>query len=400
MDARKLKKQFPIFKTQKNLRYLDNAASTQTPSVVLDAMRHYYTAYRSNVHRGAYMLSAKASQAYESARDVLADTLNAHDKEIIFTSGATTALNMLAFGMTDIITQEHNIVLTRLEHHANLLPWLQLSKKVGCELRFIELTSEYHLDLNAAKDVIDNNTVVVSFAHMSNALGTIAPIKELVRLAHEHNAYAIVDGAQAIAHMNIDVRELDCDAYVFSGHKIYGPTGTGAAYVKQELLESMQPTTVGGGMIEEVHYDGVSWANLPWRFEAGTPNIAGAIGLGAAMYFRKHLVEDGFAKHENTLASEARKVLMQIEGVRIIGPTDQETPIVSFVIDGLHPHDVSSLLDDKHVAVRAGHHCTMPLMKQLGLPGTIRASFGAYNTVADVEALAQGVTYAMKRLSL
>jgi len=409
LDTKKIKKQFPIFKHHKDLVYLDNASTTQTPQVVIDAMNFYYEQRRANIHRGTYQLSGLATQLYEESRDAVADFINAHDTEVIFTSGATHGLNLLAYNLCKNFKVGDNVVLTRMEHHANLVPWIEMSKRYGFEVRFVELTSDYRLlttDLS-----IDDHTKIVSFCHISNALGTINPARELISVAKKVGAISIVDAAQSVAHTPIDVKALDCDFLIFSGHKMYGPTGIGALYGKKERLEKLDPFFFGGDMIKEARYDGATWADLPWKFEGGTPNIAGAIGLAAAIRFLTHIGLDQIAAHESMLRAYAIEQLQGIKNLTIIGPSNPLPtfhyqgedsrcgPIISFVIDGIHPHDIAQILDHRGVAVRAGHHCTMPLMNYLGLDGTVRASFGVYNSKYDIDTLADGLRDAVKKFS-
>ncbi len=388
LDA-SVKKYFPIFEHHPNLVYLDNAATTQTPHSVLEAMSEYYTTYRANTERGLYALSEQATTAYTAARQKIAAFLNAAPEEVIFTPGATYGLNLLARSLA--VTADHNIVLTRLEHHANLIPWQQLSNRTGCELRFIELNKDGQLDMATAADKIDEQTRLVSCTAVSNAIGTIAPLDEIIALAKSNGAQVIVDASQLIAHSPIDVRTLDYDWLVFSGHKMYGPTGIGILYGKKQLLEQTEPFLFGGEMIEDVNYLTASWAELPHKFEAGTQNIAGAIGLGAAVDFIQKIGLSAIHEHEQSLL---RYTIEQLpEYAALIGPPSgaPRGAIVSFLLQGVHPHDTAEILNRFNIAVRAGHHCAKPLMKYLDIPGTARASFGVYNRPEDVDRLIEGL---------
>lgn len=389
MNLSSIKARFPIFKNHPNLVYLDNASTIQTPQVVLDTMNKYYTENRANVHRTLYNLGERATKQYEDARKKIAKFINAEPEKIIFTSGTTHGLNLLAYTLN--FKKGENIVLTRLEHHANLIPWQTISKCTGAELRFIELTPEYELDLESAKKLIDKNTKLVSFSGLSNSLGTYTPVEALIKLAHEHNALTIIDAAQLIAHQPIDVKKLDCDFLVFSGHKMYGPTGIGILYGKKEKLEQLEPFFFGGEMIKEVSYENSTWNDVPFKFEGGTPNIAGAIGLGAAVDFIKQLSWEKIVSHEQELVKYLFDKLPAY--IKVIGPTysKDRAGIVSFTIDGVHPHDIAEILNRDNIAIRSGHHCTMPLMKHLGLSGTARISFGIYNSKEDIDTLIVGL---------
>ncbi len=399
-----VKKQFPVFKHQPDLSYLDSASTTQTPKVVLDAMNDYYTKYRANVHRGVYTLSVQATEQYENAREIVAEFINAEPAEIIFSSGATFSLNQLCHSLSPRLSHRDNVVLTRMEHHANLVPWQQMAKHYGFELRFIELTKSpleggFVIDLASARKLIDANTKIVSFSLASNVLGTVTPAEEIIKLAKRQRAITIIDAAQAAGHMPIDVKKLDCDFLTFSGHKMYGPTGSGVLYGKKVLLEEhLEPFLFGGEMVTEVTYGDATWNEVPWKFEAGTQNIAGAIGLGAAVKFIKEIGWETIQKHENELTNKLISELT-VAGVKIIGPAaaGNRLGVVSFVIPGVHPHDVAEILSQENICVRAGQHCAMPLMKHLRLEsGTVRASIGLYTTEEDIEKLMRGVEKAKK----
>jgi cysteine desulfurase/selenocysteine lyase len=385
MNIIKIKNHFPIFKNHPNLVYLDNASTTQTPQSVLDTMNDYYTNYRANIHRGIYNLSVEATQKYEEARIKVSKFINAEPEEIIFTSGTTHGLNLLAYTLQ--FSKGDNIVLTRLEHHANLIPWQTVAKCTGAELRFIELTPEHEIDLQSAKNLIDKNTKLVSFTALSNTLGTKVNIETIVQHAKKVNAITIVDAAQIISHEPTDVKKLDCDFLVFSGHKMYGPTGIGVMYGKKELLEKLDPFFYGGDMVKEVSYEAATWADVPQKFEGGTPNIAAAIGLGAAVDFIQEMGWETIKKNEQELTEYLFSKLPKF--VNIIGSNlkSEKSGIISFTIDGVHPHDIAEILNRHNVAIRAGHHCTMPLMKHLGITGTARVSLAMYNTKEDIDKL-------------
>lgn len=394
-----IRKQFPVLKANSKLAYLDSAASSLTPNSVISKMNDYYKRYRSNVHRGVYKISEEATLEYENARAKVAHFLNAEHSEIIFTSGVTMSLNMLAHSLCKDLTKKDNVVLTRMEHHANLVPWQEMSKKYGFEIRFVELNnneqlaiSNLELDTRSAKEMIDQNTKIVSFCHVSNTLGTISPVKELVKLAKEVGAVSIIDAAQSVSLLRIDVREINCDFLTFSGHKLYGPTGIGVLYGKKKRLENIEPIFFGGDMINEVTYETATFADLPNRLEAGTPNIAGAIGLGAAIDFINSIGYEEIQTHSQELSSYLQEKLADIKEVKLVGPKGGNRGMAfSFIIEGVHPHDIASILDRNNVAVRAGHHCTMPLMNYLGLNGTARASLGIYNNKKDIDQLVVGV---------
>src|SRR3989338_8358479 len=406
------KNDFPIFQSDQSLVYLDNASTTQTPKVVIDSMNTYYVQYRSNVHRGMYPLSQEATERYEQARKTIAESINAEADEAVFTSGATHGLNMLAQSLCGNLKPGDNVVLTRLEHHANLIPWQEMKKRYGFEVRYIECDDvrttndtnpsassgqairTTNIDLESARGVIDEKTKIVSFAMVSNALGTILPVKELVQMTQKVGAVTVVDAAQTVAHMPIDVKALDCDFLVFSGHKMYGPTGIGVLYGKKERLETLEPFHFGGEMIREVTYERATWAEVPHKFEAGTPNIAGAIGLATAFVYLSHLRWDEIQKHEEDLKKYLLHHLQDV--ATIVGPQNSQdrVGVVSFSVDDIHPHDVADILGKQGICVRAGHHCAMPLMSYLGIPaGTVRVSLGVYNTREDVDRLVAGIEY-------
>jgi cysteine desulfurase/selenocysteine lyase len=348
-------------------------------------MNDYYTNYRANIHRGIYNLSVEATQKYEEARIKVSKFINAEPEEIIFTSGTTHGLNLLAYTLQ--FSKGDNIVLTRLEHHANLIPWQTVAKCTGAELRFIELTPEHEIDLQSAKNLIDKNTKLVSFTALSNTLGTKVNIETIVQHAKKVNAITIVDAAQIISHEPTDVKKLDCDFLVFSGHKMYGPTGIGVMYGKKELLEKLDPFFYGGDMVKEVSYEAATWADVPQKFEGGTPNIAAAIGLGAAVDFIQEMGWETIKKNEQELTEYLFSKLPKFVNIISSNLKLERSGIISFTIDGVHPHDIAEILSRQSISIRAGHHCTMPLMKHLGITGTARVSLAMYNTKEDIDKL-------------
>ena len=395
LDGR-LVNDFPILKQTvngKRLAYMDNGATTQKPQEVIDAMTNYYQKDNANVHRGVYQLSQRATTAYEHAHDVVAKFIGAKFEEVIFTKSATESLNLLAYSLGSTLKPGDEIVLSQMEHHSNLVPWQQLAKEKGLALKFIPITENYRLDMDAAKRLITPKTKIVSIVHMSNVLGTINNVKELAKLAHANGSFMIIDGAQSVPHMPVNVKELDCDFLVFSGHKMLAPTGIGVLYGKKEILEKMKPFLYGGDMISEVTFENSTWNDLPWKFEAGTPNIAEAVGLAAAIYYLQKLGMGKVFEHDLFITSYALEKLSQIDGLKIIGPSniDERGGAVSFTLEGVHPHDLSEILDRFGVAVRGGHHCAMPLMSALKLNSTTRASFYVYNTKEDVDILVEGI---------
>ncbi len=382
--------------------YLDSAASSLTPMLVIGTMVEYYHDYRANVHRGMYKTAGKATERYEAVRAAVAFFLNATTpEEIVFTSGTTASLNLLATSLGRTFGPGDEVVLTEMEHHANLVPWQEAAKRHGFVLKFIPLTKEYRLDMEAARALITPKTKAVSIAHASNVLGTVNPAKELAALAHAAGAVFILDAAQSAPHMKVDVRDLDCDFLAFSAHKAYGPTGVGVLYGKKALLEKMEPAQYGGDMIREVKYEASTWNDAPMKFEAGTPNIAGVIGLGAAIEYLQAIGMETIKAHDRELTTYALEKLSAIPGVKIVGPTAGERiGAVSFEVEGAHPHDLATLFDREGVAVRGGHHCAMPLMNKLGIIGTCRASFGIYNGEEDVDALVAAIEKAKVTLKL
>ncbi len=387
---------FPILERQvhgKRLVYLDTAASSQKSTAVLEAMRSFDERHYANVHRGIHTLAEEATEAYEGARATMADFISASPEEIILTSSTTDGLNRIARMLTARCSEGEEIVVTLLEHHSNFVPWQQLAEQLGLVLKTIRITPDYRVDMVEAKTVITDKTAVVACTHVSNVTGTIVPIDEIAALAHEHGAHCVVDGAQAVAHMPVNVRGLGVDAYAFSGHKMYGPTGIGVLYVKREVLQELEPVTWGGSMVKDVTIKETRWADIPARFEPGTPNISQAVGLAAAV---RELRNEGWStiqKHENEILTYALERLETVEGVTLVGPatTEERKGVLSFVMEGVHPHDVASVLDGEGVAVRAGHHCAQPLHCALGLEATARASIAIHTTREDIDALVVGL---------
>lgn len=397
-DFSTIRKDFPILFQEVNdepLVYLDNAATTQKPTQVLDVLRHYYEHDNANVHRGVHTLAERATEDYENSREKVRAFINAKETaEVLFTRGTTTGLNWLARSYGDAFIKEGDeIVISYMEHHSNIIPWQQLAARKGATLRYLPLTDEGFIDMTAAKEMINEKTAIVSLAYVSNVLGVINPIKELAEMAHGNEAVVIVDGAQAAPHMTVDVQALDADFFAFSGHKMCGPTGIGVLYGKRQLLEQMEPVEFGGEMIDFVNLYDSSWKELPWKFEAGTPNIAGAIALGGAIDYLNEIGMENIHRYEQELVSYVLPKLQAIGGITIYGPQDPEhhTGVVAFNLDGIHPHDVATALDMEGVAVRAGHHCAQPLMNYLNLPATARASFYFYNTKEDADRLIEAI---------
>lgn len=398
MNAEKLRRDFPILFQEVNdepLIYLDNAATTQKPKQVLEALAHYYETDNANVHRGVHTLAERATKDYEAAREKVRQFIHAKETaEILFTRGTTTSLNWVAKSFGDAFVKEGDeIVISYMEHHSNIIPWQQLAKKKGAILKYIQITEDGFLDLEDAKKQITEKTAIVSIAHVSNVLGVINPIDELVTLAHAKGAVMVVDGAQAVPHMPVDVQQLDVDFYAFSGHKMCGPTGIGVLYGKREWLEQMEPVEFGGEMIDFVHLQESTWKELPWKFEAGTPNIAGAIALGSAIDYLTAIGLEAIHQYEAELVDYCLPKLKAIDGLTVYGPQNPKdhTGVIAFNLEGLHPHDVATALDMEGVAVRAGHHCAQPLLTYLNVPATARASFYFYNTKDDADRLIEAI---------
>lgn len=395
-DVQAIREDFPILQATvhgKPLCYLDNAATSQKPRTVIEATDVYYSEHNSNIHRGVHTLSQLATEQYEAARSKTQRFINAaRAEEIIFVRGTTEAINLVAtaFGRTNVNAGDE-VLITAMEHHSNIVPWQMLCEEKGARLRVAPITDEGELVVDEFDNLLSSKTRIVSFVHISNSLGTINPIGRLIESAHRAGAVVVVDGAQAAPHTKIDVQKLGCDFYAFSGHKVYGPTGIGVLYGKASLLDATPPYQGGGDMISSVTFEKTTYNSLPHKFEAGTPNIAGTIGLGAAIDYVNQIGLDRIARYEHELLSYGTQSLSGIPGVRLIGTAKQKAGILSFVMDGIHPHDVGTVLDREGVAIRTGHHCTMPLMQRLGVPATSRASFAFYNTREEIDALVSGI---------
>lgn len=384
------KKDFPIFNDQPNLIYLDSAATALKPKVVIDAMDEYYLGYSANVHRGLYDLSTRATEAYENARKIVADFIHAKsEKEIVFTRGTTEAINIVAQSFGERLNAGDEIILSVLEHHSNIVPWQMIARKKKCTIKYIELDKNGELKIDTLSSLMTRRTKIIALSHVSNALGTITNLKPIVQKAHAINAKILIDAAQSAPHMPIDVTHLDCDFLVFSGHKMYGPTGIGVLYAKEKILHELEPVFGGGDMILEVHKNNATWNEVPWKFEAGTPPIAEAIGLAAAINYLKKIGMSTVRDHEKKLLTFALDALKKITDVVLYGPSnpDIQSGIISFGIKGVHPHDIADILNSEGIAVRAGHHCCMPLMEALGVPGTARISLGIYTDQDDITKL-------------
>ncbi|RSL30355.1 cysteine desulfurase [Salibacterium salarium] len=395
MDVKEIRKQFPILHQEVNgspLVYLDSAATSQKPYKVIEAVEDYYQRYNSNVHRGVHTLGSLATDGYEGAREKVRSFIQAASaQEIVFTRGTTTAINTVAYSYgRSNLKEGDEIVLTQMEHHSNIIPWQQTAKATGATLKYIPMQADGTLSLEDVKATITSNTKIVAITHVSNVLGTINPVKEITRIAHDNGAVTVVDGAQSVPHMKVNVQELDCDFFAFSGHKMGGPTGIGALYGKKQHLENMEPVEFGGEMIDFVDLYDSTWKEIPWKFEGGTPIIAGAIGLGAAIDFLEEIGMDNIEAHETELADYALHQLKDVEGLHIYGP-EKRAALVTFNVDSVHPHDAATVLDAEGIAVRAGHHCAQPLMKWLEVVATARASFYLYNTKEDIDTLKQGL---------
>ncbi len=395
---------FPILQREVNGRplvYLDNGASTQKPQVVIDAIAHYYSYYNANVHRGVHALSQEATAAMEASRQTVQLFLNAkEDKEILFTSGTTHGINILAqaWGRENLKAGDE-VLITEMEHHSNIVPWQMACDLTGAVLKVAPVTEDGEIDMEGLRSMLSERTKMVSVVHVSNTLGTINPLEEIIKAGHEVGALVHLDGAQAIAHMKVDVKALDVDFYTFSGHKLFGPTGTGILYGKEQYLEAMPPLFGGGEMIKTVTFEKTTYNELPFKFEAGTPNIAGNIALGTAIDYLSALDWGAIREHEVLLLDRTLEGLNQIEGIRLIGQPERRSGAISFLVGTIHPFDMGTILDKLGIAVRTGHHCTEPLMDKYGIPGTVRASFSIYNSEEDVNSLLAGVQKAVQMLS-
>ena len=395
-DVEKVRKDFPILHQMINgkpLIYLDNAATSQKPKNVIDAIETYYREYNSNIHRGVHTLSENATETYESSRLKIKNFINANStKEIVFVRGATEAINLVAQSLgRDSLNENDEIIITELEHHSNIVPWQLLSQQTGAKLKFIPINNKGELIEEEYKKLLNKKTRIVAVGHISNALGTINPIETIITMAHEYDAKVLIDGAQAAPHTLIDVKKLDCDFYVFSGHKLFGPTGVGVLYGKKDLLEKMPPYQGGGDMIKMVSMKETQYNDLPYKFEAGTPNIAGVIGLGAAIDYVNKIGLENISQYENELLNYANQQASEITGLKFIGTARQKASILSFTLDGIHPHDVGTILNSEGIAIRTGHHCAMPVMEYFKIPATSRASFTFYNTHEEIDALIKAI---------
>jgi len=394
-DVARIRADFPVLATTvrgKRLAFLDTAASAQRPLAVIEAVDHYERTSHANVHRGVYQLSQKATDAFEGARERVRRFLNASSlKEVVFTRGTTESINLVAQSWGQRLGPGDEILITWMEHHANIVPWQMLCQRTGATLKVAPIDRRGELDLEAFRALLSSRTKLVAFTQISNALGTVLPIKEMIVAARAVGALTLIDGAQAVAHQRIDVQALNCDFYVFSSHKLYGPTGIGVLWARESVLRDMPPWQGGGDMILTVSFSGTTYNDLPYRFEAGTPNISGAVGLAAAIDYLDTLGIERAHAHEQRLLARATAALKTIEGVQIIGEAKEKSGVISFVVDGVHPHDLGTILDDEGVAVRTGHHCAMPVMDFFDVPATARASFGCYSDDADIDQLVRAL---------
>ena len=396
LDIQEIRTAFPILQQKVNgkpLVYFDNAATAQKPQRVIGKLTEYYTGYNANIHRGIHTLAEKATKAYEAARKAAQEFVGAqYGEEIVFTRGVTESINLVAASYGSFIREGDEIIIAELEHHSNIVPWQMLCERKGAVLRIIPVNDRGEMDLGAYKNMLSNKTRMVATNHASNTLGTINPVEEIIQLAHGHGAVVLIDGAQAAAHLPIDVVALDADFYCLSSHKMYGPTGVGVLYGKKEWLEKMPPYMGGGEMIKDVTFGKTTYNDLPYKFEAGTPNIADVVAFAEAIAFINELGKKNIHHHETELLSYATALLSQMDGVRLIGTAAQKVGVLSFVIDGIHHFDIGQMLDARGIAVRTGHHCTQPLMDRFGIEGTVRASFAVYNTKEEIDRLAEGIT--------
>ncbi|MBM3359368.1 MAG: cysteine desulfurase [Betaproteobacteria bacterium] len=401
LDVERIRGDFPVLRLRVNgkpLVFLDNAASSQMPQAVMDRWLKYQTTQHANIHRAVHYLSETATAEYEGARRKLQAFINARDeREVVFTSGTTDAINLVAHGYgRKFIGPGDEIVLTHLEHHSNIVPWQMLAQEKGAAIRVVPINDRGEVLLEEYRKLLNPHTKLVGLTHVSNALGTVNPVREMIAAAHEKGVPVLVDGAQAVPHMKVDVQDLDCDFYAFSGHKMFGPTGIGVLYGKMGWLEKMQPFKGGGDMILSVTFEKTTYNTVPYKFEAGTPPIAAAIGLGAAVDYVNGIGMDRIHAHETDLLDHATQEVNRLAGVRIIGMAEKKAAVLSFVVDGVHPHDVGTLLNEEGIAVRTGHHCAQPVMQRFGIPATSRASFAFYNTMAEVDALVAGIRKVQK----
>jgi cysteine desulfurase/selenocysteine lyase len=395
LDITEIRKKFPTLSRSVNgkpLIYFDNGATAQKHSSVIKRVNDFYTNENANIHRGVHTLSQMATSAYEESRGVIQKYLNAkHEHEIIFTKGTTDSINLVAFSFGDLLSPDDEVVISAMEHHSNIVPWQMLCERKGCKLRVIPMNEKGELILSEFDNLLSDKTKLVSVTHISNSLGTINDIKRIIDASHKVGAKVLIDGAQSIQHVMVDVQALDCDFYAFSGHKIFGPTGVGVLYGKEDVLNQMPPYQGGGDMIKEVTFEKTTYNTLPHKFEAGTPNIVGGIALGTAFEFLNSLDMEAVAIHEHSLLDYATDKLSKIDGIKFYGQAQEKTSVISFLIEGTHPYDVGTLLDKMGIAVRTGHHCTQPVMQFFDIPGTIRASFAFYNTFDEVDKMIEAL---------
>ncbi len=403
IDVEKIRSEFPALHQKVNghdLVYLDNGATTQKPQVVIDAIQHYYSKENSNIHRGVHFLSQQATEAYEASRETIKKHFNAeHLHEIIFTKGNTEAINLVANGLRSSLSEGDEVLVSAMEHHSNIVPWQMACQESGATLKVIPMDDKGVLDMAAYKSILNKNTKIVAVNHISNALGTINPVKEMCRLAHKFDCAVVVDGAQAGPHCTFDVQDIDADFYCISGHKVYGPTGIGVLYGKEEWLNKIPPYQGGGEMIATVSFEETTYADLPHKFEAGTPNIAGGIALKTAIDWINNIGLENIAKHEDELLDYATTLLSSIDGLKVIGQAENKAAVLSFIVGDIHPYDIGVILDKLGIAVRTGHHCAQPVMDAFCIPGTIRASFAVYNNKEDVDKLFEALKRAVSMLS-
>ena len=403
IDVKKIRDDFQILKRKINgnqLIYFDNAATSQTPQVVIDEISNYYSNYNSNIHRGVHMLSQEATESYEKSRRIIQNQFNAKSSnEIIFTSGTTHGINIVASGYSNFLKKGDEIILSEMEHHSNIVPWQMLCEKTGAIIRIAKMDENGVLILDYFKSICSNKTKLVLVSHVSNALGTINPIESIISIAHSNNAVVLIDGAQAAPHIKIDLQKLDVDFYVVSGHKLMGPTGIGVLYGKESLLDMLPPYQGGGEMIEEVTFSKTTYAKLPHKFEAGTPNISGGIALGTAISYLNEIGFDSISKYEKSLLDYSTFKLLEIDGLKIYGESNQKTAVISFNIESIHPYDLGTILDKLGIAVRTGHHCAQPIMDHFNIPGTIRASFSFYNTKEEIDIMVEAIKRAKLMLA-
>ena len=402
-DIHSIRKDFPILHQEINgkpLVYFDNAATSQKPQVVIDAVRSYYEDINSNVHRGVHKLSQLATDAFEQTRNKLRALLNAqHAHELIFTQGTTGGINLVANSFAQkFLSAGDEVLISHMEHHSNIVPWQLVCERVGAQLKVIPISDKGELDMEAFYELLSEKTKIISVVHISNSLGTINPVQEIIRAAHSRNIPVLLDGAQTLPHQAVDVQELDCDFLVFSGHKIFAPTGTGVLYGKEKWLNAMPPFLGGGDMIDVVRFDKTTYAGLPHKFEAGTPDIAGVIGLGTAIDYINEIGYEFIAGQESKLLDYGREKLEELGFIRFIGTAEQKTSVISFLIEGIHPYDAGTILDHMGVAIRTGHHCTQPIMDRFSIPGTMRASFAFYNTPEEIDQMVEALIQAKRML--